>query len=475
MNQHGISRRNFIKIGALSLYALPLGKSIAANQTRKQPNVLIITTDQQRVDVMSAIGNKWLKTPNVDSIAATGVYFRKSYCAYPLCSPSRASLHTGRFPHEIKVDCNGLPIDKSVTISGQVFKAAGYDTGYSGKWHLPNSYPSGNEEIAGFELLNKAERKGKLARDVDEATMNQAIEFLKRKRDKPFYLVVSFINPHDICLLAGEDSPILDDVRKRYMPADGVEIPPIPENFERPQGMPDTKLKDHEWDENKWRRYCYAYYRMMEDVDRQVGQVLETLRIVGQEENTLIVFTSDHGEGLSRHHWTGKMMYFDDEVAVPLIVSWKGVTPAGRIDNDHLATTTDVLPTICDYAGLKPPEKMRGESLRTVIEQPGTLGREYVVSEMCRDGKRNFMVRTKQYKYMSFPDNTPSEMFFDLNADPGEMKNLVGQDTQVGEIERHRKLLAKWREETEESQYKVVNGAGNKSTKRKNKSKPKKK
>ena len=254
MNQHGISRRNFIKIGALSLYALPLGKSIAANQTRKQPNVLIITTDQQRVDVMSAIGNKWLKTPNVDSIAATGVYFRKSYCAYPLCSPSRASLHTGRFPHEIKVDCNGLPIDKSVTISGQVFKAAGYDTGYSGKWHLPNSYPSGNEEIAGFELLNKAERKGKLARDVDEATMNQAIEFLKRKRDKPFYLVVSFINPHDICLLAGEDSPILDDVRKRYMPADGVEIPPIPENFERPQGMPDTKLKDHEWDENKWRR-----------------------------------------------------------------------------------------------------------------------------------------------------------------------------------------------------------------------------
>jgi arylsulfatase A-like enzyme len=474
MEQHGVSRRNFLRTGVGVFCALAMGKSIAAGQDRKKPNVLIITTDQQRVDVMSVLGNKWLKTPNMDSIAADGVCFRKSYCAFPLCSPSRASLHTGRFPHEIKVDCNGVSIDKAVTISGQVFKAAGYDTGYSGKWHLPGSYPSGDEGIAGFELLNKTERKGKLARDVDEATMNQAVEFLKRKRDNPFYLVVSFINPHDICLLAGEDSPILDDVRKRYMPADGVEIPPIPENFERPQGMPDTKLKDHEWDQNKWRRYCYAYYRMVEDVDRQVGQVLEALRAAGQEDNTLIVFTSDHGEGLACHHWTGKMMYFDDEVAVPLIISWKGVTPAGRIDKDHLATTTDVLPTICDYAGLKPPEKMRGESLRRVIEQPDAPGQEYVVSEMCRNGKRNFMVRTKQYKYMSFPDNKPSEMFFDLDADPGEMKNLAGQDAQAGEIERHRKLLAKWREITEESKSEVIPDKGNKSTKRKDKSKSKK-
>ncbi|MDD4870388.1 MAG: sulfatase-like hydrolase/transferase [Kiritimatiellae bacterium] len=475
MKQHRISRRNFIKIGAGSLCALTLGKNIATGQTRKQPNVLIITTDQQRVDVISALGNKWLKTPNMDSIAANGVYFRKSYCAFPLCSPSRASLHTGRPPHEIKVDCNSVPVDPAVTISGQVFKAAGYDTGYSGKWHLPGGYPTGEEGIAGFELLNKTERKGKLARDVDETTMNQAIEFLKRKHDNPFYLVVSFINPHDICLLANENTPILDDVRKQYMPADGVEIPPMPENFECPKGMPDTKLKDHDWDENKWRRYCYAYYRMVEDVDRQVGQVLKALRTAGQEDNTLIVFTSDHGEGLARHHWTGKMMYFDDEAAVPLIISWKGVTPAGRIDNDHLTTTTDVLPTICDYAGLKPPEKMRGESLRTVIEKPDTAGREYVVSEMCRNGKRNFMVRTKQYKYMSFPDNTPSEMFFNLDADPGEMKNLAGEDALAGEIERHRKLLAKWREDTEESKYQPVSASVKKSARRKNKSKLKKK
>ena len=109
---------------------------------------------------------------------------------------------------------------------------------------------------------------------------------------------------------------------------------------------------------------------IMEDVDQQVGQVLAALRRAGQEENTLVVFTSDHGEGLGSHRWTGKMMYYEEEAAVPLIVSWKGVTPAGRIDRDHLASALDVLPTICDYAGIKGPAVMRGKGLRSVIDKP---------------------------------------------------------------------------------------------------------
>ena len=172
----------------------------AAESTR-QPNVLIITTDQQSVEAMSALGNKWVKTPNLDSLAAQGVYFRRSYTSYPLCSPARASLHTGRPPHEIGVDHNNMAIDQDIPISGQVFHAAGYDTGYAGKWHIPDAYPS--DGIPGFEVLNNTTRQNKLAVDVDEATKNVAVEFLCRKRDKPFLLVVSFINPHDICLPAG--------------------------------------------------------------------------------------------------------------------------------------------------------------------------------------------------------------------------------------------------------------------------------
>jgi len=454
MNEN-ITRRDFCRRGAAAFFALTAaGFRAAAETARKRPNVLIITTDQQRVDAMSAAGNKWTKTPHMDSIAANGVYFRKSYCSYPLCSPSRSSLHTGRTPHEIGVDHNSIPIDPAITISGQAFKAAGYDTGYSGKWHMPDAYPAGG--IAGFEVLNKTERVRRLAKDVDEATMNQAVEFLKRKRDKPFFLVCSFINPHDICLLAGEDSPILKDVMDRYMPAEGAELPPLPDNFQMPGGVPDSlskRNKHEQWDDTHWRRYRYAYCRMMEDVDRQVGQVLDALRAIGEEDNTLIVFTSDHGEGLACHHWTGKMMYFEDEVAVPLIVSWKGVTPGGRMDKDHLVSTLDVLPTICDYAGFKPPEKMRGESLRAVIERPDATGHEFVVSEMAAKGSRSFMVRTKQYKYMVFPGSTPAEMFFDLDADPGEMNNLAGKDELQGQVERHRKMLAQWKELTEESRY----------------------
>lgn len=432
---------------------LGAGQLIAASQ--KKPNLLIITTDQQRVDALSVLGNKCVKTPHMDSIAAQGVCFTRSYCPYPLCSPSRASLHTSRMPHEIGVDHNSLAIDPTIPVSGQVFRAAGYDTGYAGKWHLPNPYPSAG--IAGFEVLNKVTRRGKLAHDVDEATMTAAVEFLKRKRHKPFLLVASFINPHDICLLAGESSPLLKDVQRRYQPADGAGLPPLPANW----GVEAVaRRRQHEgWDLAQWRKYSYAYYRMVEDVDRQVGQILEALRQIKAEDNTLIIFTSDHGEGLGSHHWTGKMMFYEAEAAVPLIISWKGVTPAGWIDRKHLVSTLDVLPTLCAYAGVQPPAPLRGQSLRAIIEKPESPGREAVFAEMAAGGannsQRSFMVRSNQFKYMVFPraGRKPQEGLFDLEADPGETKNLVAEPALAGELERHRKMLAQWNEETDEGKH----------------------
>ena len=429
---------------------------LGAAEARKQPNILILTTDQQRVDAMSVAGNRWAKTPNMDSVAAQGVYFTRSYCSFPLCSPSRSALHTGRTPHEIRVDRNSVRIDPSVPLSGQVFRAAGYDTGYAGKWHMPETYPSGG--IQGFSVLNKTTRQGKLAHDVDQATMNAAVEFLHRKRNQPFFLTVSFINPHDICLAAGEAGQLAEEVWKRYGPPAGAELPPLPGNFVVPagDGMPDRRLHGG-WNEARWRAYRHVYFRLVEDVDRQVGQVLTALRESGQEENTLIVFTSDHGEGLAARHWTGKMMFFDDEAAVPLIVSWKGVTPAGRMDATHLVSTLDVLPTICDYAGVPPPPLLRGESLRGVIDHPETPGHAFVVSEMAAGAamgrQRSFMLRTAQYKYMVFPGPSRIEGFFDLQADPYELKNLAGDAALAGELERHRSLLAQWKAATEEAKY----------------------
>lgn len=428
----------------------------------KRPNILLITTDQQRVDAASVVGNKWLKTPHLDALAAQGVYFTKSYCSYPLCSPSRASLHTGRFPHEIGVDHNSMTISPSAVVSGQLLQQAGYETAYAGKWHLPAAYPT--EGIPGFKVLNNTTRQGKLAHDVDEATMRVAIDFLRQKRDKPFYLVVSFINPHDICLPAGETSPLLDAIWQRYGPPAGAELPPLPPNFGLPEDEPAWLIrrrpKHPEWDENHWRRYIYAYYRMVEDVDQQIGEVLQALRESGQEENTLVIFTSDHGEGLGCHRWTGKMMFFDAEAAVPLIVSWKGVTPAGRIDKEHLVSTVDVFPTICDYAGIKPPGEVRGQSLRPIIENPTAPWRPYVISEMAHTPQlgRSFMVRTARYKYMVIPvaGQEPLEMLFDMEADPHELKNLAGDPGMTEQLKQHREILAQWKQITEEPKYPVL-------------------
>jgi arylsulfatase A-like enzyme len=472
-----ITRRQLMRTGAAGVCAVAFGRTLAAGQSRNRPNVLLITTDQQRVDVMSAVGNKWVKTPNMDSIVAHGVYFTNSYCPYPLCSPSRSALHTSRMPHEYGVDHNDMAIDPSVLISGQIFRAAGYDTGYAGKWHCPQAYP--RDGIPGYEVLNTTTRPGKLAQVVDEATMEAAIAFLRRKRDKPFLAVASFINPHDICLPAGGASPLLDALWQRYEPPAGAQLPPLPANFGDTQDAPvaiTRRPRHDQWDEAQWRRYIYAYYRMMEDVDRQVGQVLQALHETGQEENTLIIFTSDHGEGLGSHRWTGKMMYYQEEAAVPLIVAWKGVTPSGRIDRTHLVSGLDILPTICDYAGVPGPSVMRGQSLRAIIEKPEQSGHEFVASEMAQGQVRSFMVRTKKYKYMTFPErNGPgAEMFLDLEADPGEMKNLAAQPALASEIERHRKLLADWNKLTEEANHPIQPAPAAQATRdRKNKAKNK--
>jgi len=270
---------------------------------------------------------------------------------------------------------------------------------------------------------------------------------------------VSFINLHDICLFAGGNSPLLGELERHYGPAPDAPTPPVPANLGATQHAPALiarRVRHPDWDHPRWRRYAYAYGRLMEDVDRQIGQVLAALRQTGQADNTLVVFTSDHGEGLGAHHWTGKLMFYEEEATVPLILSWKGAIPAGRLDREHLVSGLDCLPTICDYAGVQGPDIMRGQSLRRVIENPSAPGRECVVSEMAlggRGGARSFMVRTARYKYMSFPDGGQrAEMFFDLPADPGELDNRAGEPALAKEVARHRKLLAEWNQTTREAQ-----------------------
>lgn len=421
------------------------------------PNILFVVTDQQTLKAMSAYGNHCLHTPNMDSIAATGVRFERSYCTSPVCGPARASLVTGRMPHEVGVNVLGDAPDPSVATMGEIFRDAGYETAWTGKWHLPKSYPRGAHDIPGFlNLPMKSVENYALGEYTDDPIADEAVKFLERKHDRPFLLAVALHNPHDICQWIWKEPLSHDDLDR---------FPPLPSNFEsdpaEPQFISDCRRRTYygneangtvHWDNDQWRAYLNAYYRLVEQVDVVVGRILTTLREQGLEQDTMVIFTSDHGEGVAAHRWVVKLMLFEEPVTVPLIVSWPGVTPAGVADQAHLVSAVDVLPTMCDYAGIMPPAGTSGMSLRPLIEDPGLPGRPYVVSELQPDPKdlrkKGRMLRTAQYKYVAFSEGRNPEMLFDLEVDPGETRSLIEDREHRSHLEAHRHLLMRWVQET---------------------------
>jgi len=181
-------------------------------------------------------------------------------------------------------------------------------------------------------------------------------------------------------------------------------------------------------------------------VDHQIGRVLDALRESGLEEETVVVFVSDHGDMDSAHRLEHKTVLYEEACRVPFIVRHKGVTPPGRVDRTHLVSTgLDLLPTVCDFAGIAPPEGLRGRSVRPLVEgKEPTDWRDEVVVE-CQVGR---MLRTDRYKYNVYEDGAHREQLIDLKEDPGEMVNLAADPSRAQVIEDHRRRLARWVDET---------------------------
>lgn len=433
-----------------------------------RPNVVLIITDQQTRATIGAYGNDRTRTPAMDSLAAGGAAFEKSYCASPLCSPGRAGVLTGRMPHVAGVNVNDEPVRGGIANLGEMFRAAGYETAWSGKWNLPESFPTGAGAIPGF--LNLDWQRGPyrdLGASVDSDITDEAVRYLSEDRAEPFFLGVSLYNPHDICFwVMGRDLDILP------APPPGAALPELPENFEADPDEPEmvkwirsqdaviegygwTELRwTEDWDEHHWRRYLYAYDRLVEMADAQVGRVLRALADNGLADRTLVALTSDHGEGTAAHRWVTKQMLYEEPVTVPLILRGPGAIPAGRFDRDHLASAIDVAPTLCDYAGVAGPEDLPGRSLRAVIDDPGLPGASYVVSELqpspFRMELKGRMIRTGRYKYLAFSAGADPEMLFDLEQDPLETVNLAKSADHVGVLIEHRGLLETWVKSTDD-------------------------
>ena len=415
------------------------------------PNVLLIMTDQQSAGALSCAGNAHLRTPNMDALAAAGVRFARSYCGSPVCGPSRACLLTGRLPHETGVLHNSQPPEPSFPSLGELFQRAGYDTGWSGRWHFPKHGP----ELRGFERLHGDEAAIWSGVVGDGAVTDAAIDFLQRRRERPFLLGVSFCNPHDICGWISEDPPVPNDVDS---------LPPLPDNFaidpDEPEFIQQCRQRTYYgnegnctfgWSDPQWRTYLRAYYDFVEAVDAQVGRLLAALRSAGLEDDTLVLFTSDHGEGMAGHHWVVKLMLWEEPVTVPFVLRWPGQVPVGVVDRDQLVSGLDVLPTLCDWAGVGFPQ-VTGISLKPLLRNGQGPGRPHVASELYPDTKdptmQARMLRTRRHKYVAFSSGRRPELLFDMHTDPGETRNLATQADHTGELARHRALLRQWCTET---------------------------
>ncbi len=445
----------------VALFAMLIFSSVSKATGKKQPNILFIITDQQTASAMSCANNPWLKTPSIDRLANHGVRFTRAYCSQPLCGPSRSAILTGMYPHQLNASIN-LPEkqgfwSRDIKILGTYMKEAGYETGYVGKWHLP--IPAEDKEHHGFDYITNTKR-----RDWQDASIPADCgDFLKKEHENPFFLVASFINPHDICEWARGQKLRMDEINNAPEPED---CPPLPDNLEIPENEPvflrEMHLKSPRqyptvgWEDQRWRQYKWAYYRLVEQVDKYIGRVLESLERHGHLENTVIIFTSDHGDGVGAHRLNQKQALYEEASNIPLIISHltKGKK---KTDTQTLVNIgMDLLPTFCDYAGLDKASVLKGRSLKLMVDGQAKTGRLIFLETEFAEGSKSFGISGRavlddRYKYIIYSEGHKRDQLFDLKNDPGEMNDLSENENYKAIKARFIQALKKWQKETNDN------------------------
>jgi len=447
-----------------------------------RPNVLLITADEQRYDTLGVNGNEFIKTPHLDELGRHGVVFHRAYAQNPVCVPSRACIQTGRYIHQHGVDYMETVIDDTpglpaweITIMERL-QCAGYRTAAFGKIHmmpekgfhemkitggkgarwtksaglhiglgpLGRDYAAWLEERhpGAYEAIYEQRRRPEykkyktaitnvlpLEEYVDYWIAENTIEFIKRDHDRPFFVWCGFCGPH-----GPVDPPEPYD---KIYPIDEMKLPPT-YHLDK-NGNPRQTTEE---DDYIARRFCAYYWGLVTLIDDMVGRIISALREKGLLDNTLIIFTSDHGDMLFEFGRLGKGNFYESVIHMPLIIVPPGGLEGGK-SVDGLVETYDIAPTVLDYASAEIPPNMSASSLRPIIEGNGT-GKEMILcGYVSNDRKRRgICVRTERFKYVFWAHNG-NEQFFDLQKDPHERENFIDEQAYRGEIERHRLLMMK--------------------------------
>lgn len=411
----------------------------------ERPNIIYIFTDQHTASAMSCAGNPDVHTPNLDRLAAAGIMFNNAYCTAPLSGPSRGAMFTGHFPDAVGLSVNGAAMPDSLQTQtlGTLVKNAGYDCVYGGKWHVPElDVP---DKKYGFDQLYK---------HSDDGLGEACAEYLSRKHKKPFFLVASYDNPHNICEFARSqnlpygnlNTPELRDCPG--LPANFAKSPYDADVIESERANNFNVYPSAPWTPEDWRMYRNAYYRLVEKVDQEIGKIIDAIDKNNLWENTVIIFSSDHGDGIGAHHWNQKSALYEEVVNIPFIVTLPGKKNAGKVLPQLISNGVDFFATVCDWTGAKMPKGAAGKSFRKIAEEanPQSPHQDYVITETRFDGSktRGWMVRTARYKYVLYDKGRHREQFFDMQNDRGEMRNLMLENAYNKEVQRHRDILANW-------------------------------
>lgn len=440
-----ISRREFLKgsVAAAALSAIPGSELWAAEPGAKKPNVIFVFADQLRSHALGCYGEKQAKTPNIDRMAAEGMRFTNAISTWPVCSPYRGMLLTGRFPMSNGVIENNYPLwDYQKTI-GTEFRAAGYETGYIGKWHLQGGGKITKERQFGFDywqnpneysMFNEANGKQEWR---PEKQTDDAIAYIKQNKDKPFCLFMSWNPPHDPYIaperfmkqFPAEKMEFRKNVAEKDLVKEQLEKHPIKDAN---GAQKRAKWRERLDSDSGVREILSGYYAAVAGLDTCIGRIMDTIREAGIEEDTIFVFTSDHGDMLGSHRMCLKQEPFEESISIPFIVRYPKRITKGGVTN-ALLSPVDVMPTLLGLAGVPCPDSVEGISLAdAALGKRDDQQDAVLIMKMVPGGNPWTInaatewrgVRTKTHTYARLADGGPWVMYDNKN-DPHQMKNLV--------------------------------------------------
>jgi choline-sulfatase len=451
------TRREFIQTTGLVVGSLITQKSVFGRvKPQAKPNVLVIMSDEHNASVLGCYDNDIVRTPNLDGLARKGIAFDSCYCNSPLCVPSRLSFTSGKYASRVSAWSNScwLPSPDYPSLA-RAMNAAGYESVLCGKMHYDKTRRYGFREIGNMNNSNKTGRGGRRRADDlkpkpgisnrfdnfhtaenssvmahDKKVTTGTVEFLKNRRasDKPFFMITGYLAPHFPLIVP-------EKYRQRYL--DKVPMPKIPEGHLKSQPLNYKHLRIGFNIENVPDEIVHKgrelYYGLTQWVDEEVGKVLDCLADSEVADNTVVIYTADHGENMGEHGLWWKNCMYEHAARVPLIVSWPARWKGGQ-RRIQACSLVDVVQTITELGGAEVPLDWNGDSMIEWIDNPDTRWKDLAVSEYYAHNIASgfAMIRKGMYKYVY---HTPADashpaerQLFDMQSDPGEFNNLAGRD-----------------------------------------------